>query len=56
MDGPTYERDDLLAVSDDVAPTDRRSSSVWAATWSRGSLGVLGRFQLRERLGDGGFG
>ncbi len=28
----------------------------WAETWSRGSLGTLGRFQLRERLGDGGFG
>jgi serine/threonine protein kinase len=28
----------------------------WAETWSRGTLGSLGRFQLRERLGDGGFG
>src|SRR5262249_8109367 len=28
----------------------------WARTWSQGSLGSLGRFQLRERLGDGGFG
>jgi hypothetical protein len=28
----------------------------WKQTWSRGSLGSLGRFQLRERLGDGGFG
>jgi hypothetical protein len=28
----------------------------WTETWSRGSLGALGRFQLRERLGDGGFG
>ena len=28
----------------------------WTATWSRGSLGVLGRFHLRDRLGDGGFG
>jgi serine/threonine protein kinase len=28
----------------------------WAKTWARGSLGSLGRFQLRERLGDGGFG
>jgi serine/threonine protein kinase len=31
-------------------------TSDWAGTWSRGSLGSLGRFQLRERLGDGGFG
>ncbi|QEH37515.1 Serine/threonine-protein kinase PrkC [Aquisphaera giovannonii] len=30
--------------------------SSWAGLWSRGSLGSLGRFQLRERLGDGGFG
>jgi serine/threonine protein kinase len=28
----------------------------WAATWTRGTLGSVGRFQLRERLGDGGFG
>lgn len=32
------------------------SATEWTATWSRGSLGVLGRFHLRERLGDGGFG
>jgi serine/threonine protein kinase len=31
-------------------------SSVWVKTWTRGSLGSLARFQLRERLGDGGFG
>jgi eukaryotic-like serine/threonine-protein kinase len=28
----------------------------WVKTWTRGSLGSLGRFQLRERLGEGGFG
>lgn len=28
----------------------------WATAWTRGTLGSLGRFQLRERLGDGGFG
>jgi hypothetical protein len=28
----------------------------WVKTWTRGSLGSVGRFQLRERLGDGGFG
>jgi serine/threonine protein kinase len=28
----------------------------WYATWQRGTLGSLSRFQLRERLGDGGFG
>ncbi|HZW31821.1 MAG TPA: bifunctional serine/threonine protein kinase/MFS transporter [Isosphaeraceae bacterium] len=28
----------------------------WFRAWSRGNLGSLGRFQLRERVGDGGFG
>jgi serine/threonine protein kinase len=28
----------------------------WVNNWARGSLGTLGRFQLRERMGDGGFG
>jgi serine/threonine protein kinase len=36
--------------------SDSNDTSNWAATWSRGSFGTLGRFQLRERLGDGGFG
>ncbi len=28
----------------------------WTETWTKGSLGMVGRFQLRELLGDGGFG
>lgn len=28
----------------------------WTETWTKGSLGTVGRFQLREMLGDGGFG
>jgi len=36
--------------------TDLTETSDWVKTWTRGSLGSLGRFQLRERLGDGGFG
>lgn len=28
----------------------------WNETWRQGSLGTMGRFQLRELLGDGGFG
>jgi serine/threonine protein kinase len=28
----------------------------WVETWSKGTLGTFGRFQLRELLGDGGFG
>ena len=29
---------------------------LWTETWNKGSLGTIGRFQLRELLGDGGFG
>ncbi len=32
------------------------TSDEWVTNWARGSIGSLGRFQLRERLGDGGFG
>jgi eukaryotic-like serine/threonine-protein kinase len=28
----------------------------WVETWSKGTLGMIGRFQLRELLGVGGFG
>lgn len=49
---------------DAVTPTSLSASLVtriseavdWTKNWARGSLGSLGRFQLRERLGDGGFG
>ncbi len=37
-------------------PTKRGETTDWVETWSRGTLGSVGRFQLRERLGDGGFG
>ena len=36
--------------------TDAPETIDWATAWTRGTLGSLGRFQLRERLGDGGFG
>ena len=36
-------------------PIDQPTSS-WADRWSKGSLGTVGRFQLREVLGNGGFG
>jgi serine/threonine protein kinase len=52
-------RTKIAEVGGEVRSADlglRDSSSDWAETWSRGSLGSLGRFQLRERLGDGGFG
>jgi serine/threonine protein kinase len=37
-------------------PIEQGETRDWVQTWTRGSLGSLGRFQLRERLGDGGFG
>src|SRR5689334_5038333 len=43
------------------SPPDSQSTELgekinWYRTWERGTLGSLGRFQLRERIGDGGFG
>ncbi len=38
------------------ASTEIRERTDWVKTWAQGSLGSLGRFQLRERMGDGGFG
>src|SRR4051794_16084220 len=51
-------------ASDSEAPSGPSDSSTTEisepvdlySTWARGGLGTLGRFQLRERLGDGGFG
>jgi eukaryotic-like serine/threonine-protein kinase len=37
-------------------PKEQGESINWARTWDLGSLGTLGRFQFRERLGEGGFG
>jgi eukaryotic-like serine/threonine-protein kinase len=42
--------------SDEAEVRSSETTSDWAGTWSKGSLGSLGRFHLRERLGDGGFG
>ncbi|AMV38964.1 serine/threonine-protein kinase [Planctomyces sp. SH-PL62] len=53
--GPSVDPDSLTSVGE-TARMDRESTSEWIATWTRGSLGVLNRFQLRDRLGDGGFG
>ncbi len=36
--------------------TVAESSKLWSETWIKGSFGTLGRFQLREMLGDGGSG
>jgi hypothetical protein len=50
--GVTRPERDLSPVASALAG----SNADWMQTWSRGTLGSLGRFQLRERLGDGGFG
>jgi hypothetical protein len=36
--------------------TVNENARLWSDTWVRGSFGTLGRFQLRELLGDGGSG
>lgn len=51
----TPRTSDSESVTTDSSDS-RGNATEWTATWSRGSLGVLGRFQLRDRLGDGGFG
>jgi serine/threonine protein kinase len=49
--------DSVLPASPPTSELNAAAPTVdWTQTWSRGSLGSLGRFQLRERLGDGGFG
>jgi hypothetical protein len=40
----------------DSQPTLVSETIDWFNAWERGTLGSLGRFQIRERLGDGGFG
>jgi hypothetical protein len=58
-DDRTVLRGSDLAASKELLDAECCSSETppeWAETWSRGTLGSLGRFQLRERLCDGGFG
>ncbi len=50
METPTSHYSVPLAY--DPGPGENR----WTDTWNKGSLGTIGRFQLRELLGDGGFG
>ena len=50
------EDGEASTVTSPPALTDVGQTIDWVKTWERGSLGSLGRFQLRERLGDGGFG
>ena len=37
-------------------PDSKEQDARWGNTWTMGTLGMVGRFQLRELLGDGGFG
>jgi eukaryotic-like serine/threonine-protein kinase len=53
---PSDSADAELATSTGALATRISEAVTWAKNWARGSLGSLGRFQLRERLGDGGFG
>ncbi len=56
LEGGDSERPSSLP---EAAPAVRQIGSTtaeWVTNWTRGSIGSLGRFQLRERLGDGGFG
>ena len=54
--GEGMARASTMTASPSPSGTDAGETSDWTKTWERGSLGSLGRFQLRERLGDGGFG
>jgi hypothetical protein len=47
---------DLLAPFGGASFTVAGGSKLWTETWVKGSFGTLGRFQLRELLGDGGSG
>ncbi len=53
---PSQEDAGGPARSNDASTPEIAATTDWVKTWTRGSLGTLGRFQLRERLGDGGFG
>ena len=44
--------DSVVVVGGKGNPND----TPWSETWTRGTLGTIGRFQIREMLGDGGFG
>ncbi len=47
----------LLETTQPLSPViSPRETASWIETWSKGSLGTIGRFQLRELLGDGAFG
>jgi len=67
MDSSQFDATSEPEIRNSVTPTSlpevqsapRRmgaTSAEWVTNWARGSIGSLGRFQLRERLGDGGFG
>jgi serine/threonine protein kinase len=60
LDPITPSRSESDRTSPGLAPPSISSLSEetidWTETWTRGTLGVIGRYQLRERLGEGGFG
>ena len=56
IDSQSTDGETVKSDRTDVLPEPPPGETPWAETWSKGTLGTLGRFQLRERLGDGGFG
>ena len=56
QDGPKAAGSGAAASPANSGSTEMGETIDWVKTWTRGSLGSLGRFQLRKRLGDGGFG
>src|SRR5688572_23341808 len=51
--------DEALTVTKDRSPAavgPGGGGSSWAERWNKGTMGTVGRFQLRELLGNGGFG
>jgi serine/threonine protein kinase len=65
IEGPPSTRDSVTRevtqpfpeATQSLSPeVSSRETTPWIERWSKGSLGTVGRFQLRELLGDGGFG
>ncbi|MBV8384722.1 MAG: serine/threonine protein kinase, partial [Planctomycetaceae bacterium] len=57
LDSQSTDGETVIGDRTDALPgTLPGEATPWVETWSKGTLGTLGRFQLRERLGGGGFG
>ena len=56
IDSQSTDGETVFNKRTDVLPEPPLGETPWVETWRKGTLGTLGRFQLRERLGEGGFG